>query len=122
MRQDVDVGEVSCGSPVKQGEQLMPGEFFRRERRPGRGRGGRKVRRRINGQVNQDSSIDTADDHLAEGVAVMDTLRGPASLAGCGLQGIARSGNVPALGGGEEVEVFSGPCRQVPREQGRSSR
>jgi hypothetical protein len=122
MRQDIDVCEVSCGSPVKQSEQLVAGQFFWRERRPGRGRGGRKVRRRVNGQVNQDPGINTADDHPAEGVAVMDSLRGPASLAGCGLQGIARGGNVPAFGGGEEVEIFSGPCRQVLREQGRSSR
>ncbi len=100
----------------------MADQFFWRECRPGRGRGDRKVRRRINGQVNQDSSINTADDHPAERVAVMDSLRGPASLAGRGLQGITRSGNVPALGGGEEVEVFSGPCRQGLREQSRSSR
>jgi hypothetical protein len=33
----------------------------------------------------------------------------------------SRGGNMPALGGGEEVEVFSGPFRQVLREQGRSS-
>jgi hypothetical protein len=48
----------------------------------------------------------------------MDSLRGPASLAGCCFQGIARGGNASAFRGGEEVEVFSGPCRQVLREQG----
>ena len=100
----------------------MADEFFWRKRRPGQGRGGRKVRRRINGQVNQDSSVSTADDHPAEHVAVMDSLHEPAPLANRGLQGIARGGNVPAPGGGEEVEVFSGSCRQVLREQGRSSR
>jgi len=111
LRQNVDVGEVSCGGPVEQSEQLMPGEFFWRERRPGPGRGGRKVRRRINGQVNQDSRINTADDHSAERIAVMDSLYSPASLACRGIQGIARGGNMPAFGGGEEVEVFGGPCR-----------
>jgi hypothetical protein len=30
------------------------------------------------------------DDYPAERVTVMDPLRGPSSLAGCGLQGIAR--------------------------------
>jgi hypothetical protein len=122
MRQDIDVCEVSCGSPVKQGEQLVADQFFWRKRQPGRGRGGRKVRQCVNGQVNQDSSINTSDDHPAERVAVLDSLRGPASLADCGLQGIARGGNAPALGDGEEVEVFSGPRRQALREQGGSSR
>ncbi len=122
VRQDVDVDEVSCGSSVEQGEQLVAGEFFRCERRPGCGRGGRKVWWRINGQIDQDSSISTADDHPAECVAVMDSLRGPASLAGCGLQGIARGGNVPVFGGGEEVKVLSGPGRQVLRKQGGPSR
>jgi hypothetical protein len=60
MRQDVDVCEVSCSSPVKQGEQLVAGQFFWRERRPSQSRGGGKVRRRVNGQVNQDSSINIA--------------------------------------------------------------
>jgi len=51
----------------------------------------------------------------------MDPLSGPASLAGCGFQGVTRGGNLPAVGGGEEVEVFGGPRGQVLREQGRSS-
>jgi len=37
----------------------------------------------------------------------------PEELAGRGFQGITCEGNVPPLGGGEEAEVFSGPCRQV---------
>jgi len=36
------------------------------------------------------------------------------------LQGIARGGDVAAVRGGEEVEVFGGPCRQLLRQQGRS--
>jgi hypothetical protein len=36
----------------------------------------------------------------------MNPLRGPASLAGRGLQRIARGGDMPALRGGEEVEIF----------------
>ncbi len=48
----------------------------------------------------------------------MDPLGNPASLAGRGLQGIACGGNIPALRGGEEVEVFGGPCRKVLCEQG----
>ncbi len=43
----------------------------------------------------------------------MDSLREPASLPGCSLPGITRSGNMPALGRSEEVEVLSGPGRQV---------
>jgi hypothetical protein len=52
----------------------------------------------------------------------VDPLRGPASLVGRGFQGVTRGENLPALGGGEEVEVFGGPRCQVLREQGRSSR
>jgi hypothetical protein len=118
MCQDVDVCEVPCGSPVKQGEQLVGSEFFRSKRRSGPSRGGRKVRRRVHGQVNQDPGISTADDHPAKRVAVMDPLRGPASLTGSGLQGIASGKDMPVIEGGEEVEVFSGPCCQVLREQG----
>jgi hypothetical protein len=50
----------------------------------------------------------------------MDPLRVPASLAGRSLQCIACGGNVPLPGGGEEVEVFCGPRREVLREQSRS--
>jgi hypothetical protein len=37
MGQDVDIGEVPPGCPVKQSEQLVAGEFFRGERWPGWG-------------------------------------------------------------------------------------
>jgi hypothetical protein len=57
VREDVHIGEVPCGSPVEQGEQLVAGEFFRGERRSSRARGGRKIRRRATGQVNQDLGI-----------------------------------------------------------------
>lgn len=98
----------------------MAGEFFRSERRPGRGHGGGKVRRRVHGQVDQDPVVSGVDDQSAERVAVMDPLSSPASLAGDGLQGIAGGGNMAALGGGEEVEVLGGPRRKVLGEQGRS--
>jgi hypothetical protein len=55
-----------------------------RLRRPGWGRGRGKVRGCGHGQVHQDPGIGTVNDHPAERVAVMDPLRGPASLAGCG--------------------------------------
>lgn len=41
----------------------------------------------------------------------MDPLHGPASLAGRGLQGVTGGKNMPALGGCEEVQVFSGSSR-----------
>lgn len=37
------------------------------------------------------------------------------------LAAVARDGNMPALRGGEELEVIGGPCRKVLCEQGRSS-
>jgi len=42
--ENIDVGEVPCGSPVEQGEELVARELFRGERRPGRGRGGGEIR------------------------------------------------------------------------------
>jgi hypothetical protein len=65
----------------------------------------------MHGKVNQHPSIGTADDHPAERVAVMDPLRGPASLADRGLQGVTGGEYMPALGGCEEIEIFSGSCR-----------
>jgi hypothetical protein len=62
--EDVDVGEVSCGGPV-QGEELVAREFFRGERRPGRSRRGGEIRRRVQGQVDQDGAVSAADDHPA---------------------------------------------------------
>ncbi len=81
------------------------------------GLGGGKVRWRVHGQVDQDPAVSAADDHPAERVAIVDPLGNPASLAGRGLQGIAGGGNMPALRGGEEVEVLGGPCREVLCEQ-----
>ena len=48
----------------------------------------------------------------------MDPLGNPASLTGCRLQGIACGGNMAQFRGGEEFEVFGGPCREVLCEQG----
>jgi transaldolase len=50
--EDIDVGEVPCGSPIEQGEELVAREFFRGERRPGRGRGGGEIRWRVHSQVD----------------------------------------------------------------------
>lgn len=119
--QHVDVGEVACGSPIKQGQQLVAREFFRGKGWPGWGRGGGEVGWRVHGQVNQDPCISTADDDPAERVAFVDPLRRPASLAGRGFQSITRDENLPALRRGEEVEVFRGPRGQVLREEGCSS-
>jgi hypothetical protein len=57
-------------------------------------------------------------EFLAAPWAVMGPLGNPAQLAGRGLQGIACGRNMAALGGGEEVEVFGRPCREVLCEQG----
>jgi len=103
-----------------QGKELVAGELFGGERRPGRGRGGGEIRWRVHGQVDQDPVVGAADDHPAERVAVMDLLGTPASSTGRGLQGITCSANIAAIGGGEEVEVFGWPCRKVLCEQGRS--
>jgi hypothetical protein len=65
----------------------------------------------MHGHVNQDPGTSAADDDPAVRVAVMDPLRGPASSAGRGLKGVTGSKNMSALGGREEVEVFSGPSR-----------
>src|SRR5580693_10046443 len=111
--ENIDVGEVPCGSPVEQGEELVARELFRSQRRPGRGRGGGEIWRRVHGQVDQDPAVSAADDHPAERVTIVDPLGSPASLAGRGLQGIACGGNMAALGGGEEVEVLGGPCREA---------
>ena len=99
------------------GEELVARELFRGQRRPGRGRGGGEIWWRAHSQIDQDPAVSAADDHPAERVAVVDPLGDPASLAGCGLQGIACGGNMAALGGGEEVEVLGGPCREVLCEQ-----
>lgn len=91
----------------------MAGEFFRGERRPGRGRGGGQVRWGVHGQVDHHPGVHAADDHPAESVTVMDPLGDPASLAGSGFQGIACGRNIAALWGREEVEVLGGPRREV---------
>jgi hypothetical protein len=98
----------------------VAGELFRGKRRPGCGNGGREIRWRVHGQVDQGTGVQAPDNHPAESVAVVDPLRGPAALTGSILRGIARGGNVSALGCGEEVEVFSRSCREVLCEQGRS--
>ena len=97
--ENIDVGEVSRGSPVEQGEELVARELFRGERRPGRGRGGGEIRWRVHSQVDQNRVVIAADDHPAERVTIVDSLSNPASLAGRGLQGIACGGDMPALKG-----------------------
>ena len=91
--------------------------LFREERRPGRGRGGGEIRWRVHSQVDQDPAVSAADNHPAERVTIVDPLGHPASLAGRGLQGVACGWNMPALRGGEEVEVLGGPCREMLCEQ-----
>ena len=118
MRKDVDVREVSCGSTVEQGEQLVAGQFFRRERRSSRGLGGRR-----SGGALTARSTKTAPSALRMTIRQNVSLSwircaDPAMLVDCGLQCIARSKHMPAFGCGEEVEVFGRPGCQVLREQG----
>ena len=80
--QNVDVGEVPCGGPVEQREELGPGEFFRGERRPGRGHRGGKVWVARSRPRRLGPGVSAADDHPAERAAVMDPLRSPVALAG----------------------------------------
>lgn len=120
MRQGVDVGEVPCGSPIKQGKQLVTGEFFRASVGPaGVAEAGRS------------GGAFTARSTRTPASALRMTIRQNVSLSWirCADQPrcraaasrASRGGNMPALGGGEEVEVFSGPCREVLCEQGRSA-
>jgi len=108
-------------SPVRQPGRTGRGACCPRatqgQRRPGRGRGGGEIWWRVHSQVDEDPAVSAADDHPAERVTIVDPLGHPASLAGRCLQSIAGGGNMAALGGGEEVEVLGGPCREVLRAQ-----
>ena len=76
----------------------MTGEFFRSKRWPRRCDGERKVWWRVHGQVDQNACAGTANDHPAEGIAVIDPLHGPTPLADRSLQCIARDGTCPRSG------------------------
>ena len=103
-------------------EQLAPGEFLGSQRGPGSGGRGWEVRWRVHGEIGHYFGCVAPDDEPAECGAVVDALGGPAPLPCRGFQRVACRGHVAAVRGGEEIQVFRGPCREVLREQGRSPR
>ena len=106
MGQDVDIGEVPRGCPVKESQQLVAGEFFRGECRTGCRLGRGEVWRRVHGQVDYDCAITVPDDQPTECAAVVDPLGAPAPRPGCSLQGVAGCRYVSRFRSGEEVEIL----------------
>jgi hypothetical protein len=99
---------------------FAPGEFLRSQRRPGSRSRCREVRWRIHGEIGHYFGCAAPDDEPAECVAVVDALGGPAPFPCRGFQRVACRGHVAAVRGGEEIQVFRRPCREMLREQGRS--
>jgi hypothetical protein len=79
-----------------------------------------EVRWRVHGEIGDHFGCAARDDEPAECVAVVDALGGPPPFPCRGFQRVACRGDVAAVRGSEEIQVFRRPCREMLREQSRS--